>query len=228
MGIPGYELKLWNHDVQKPIVYGIHKQIKARHFLDDILRQKKIVPPPNQYTVAKDFTIKANAIVNKSPRITLAGSIENQAKKDKYPAPDHYKINRKQVSTEGRTLGCFNFKSDRSGFLDECQLIGKEVHQPYFDKNWKSVDKKLKVPNIYKPVPPKPEKKTSLSPASYNANDSFKNGTLAKPKFYISKYKYENFMAAHIKNNGYKKGPSQYDTTKAQAIITKGAAKGWK
>lgn len=125
-------------------------------------------------------------------------------------------------------MGCFSFKSDRSGFLDECQVIGKEVHQPYFDKNWQSVDKKLKVPNMYKPSPPKPEKKTSLSPCSYNANDSFKNGTLPKPKFYISKYKYENFMAAHIKQHKYKPGSGQYDISKGHNIITKGAAKGWK
>jgi len=27
-GIGGYEVKLWHHDVNKPIVYGIHKEKK--------------------------------------------------------------------------------------------------------------------------------------------------------------------------------------------------------
>ena len=43
-GIPGYEMKLWHHDVDKPIVFGIHKEIKPRHYLDDLLRSKKHVP----------------------------------------------------------------------------------------------------------------------------------------------------------------------------------------
>ena len=44
MGIPGYEMKLWHHDIDKPIVFGIHKEIKPRHYLDDLLRSKKHVP----------------------------------------------------------------------------------------------------------------------------------------------------------------------------------------
>ena len=62
VGIEGYEMKMWHHDVNKPIIYGIHKDIKPRHYLDDVLRTKKIVPPPTQYTVAKDFTIKQNML----------------------------------------------------------------------------------------------------------------------------------------------------------------------
>ena len=39
MGVAGYEIKLWHHDVDKPLSYGIHKDRgKPRHFLDDILR----------------------------------------------------------------------------------------------------------------------------------------------------------------------------------------------
>lgn len=57
-GIPGYDMKLWHHDVNKPIIYGIHKEIKPRHYLDEYLKTKKIVPPPNTYNMMKDFTIK--------------------------------------------------------------------------------------------------------------------------------------------------------------------------
>lgn len=61
-GIKGYDLKLWHHDVDKPIVFGIHKEIKPRHYLDDILRVKKGVPPPNTYNVRKDLIIKQNML----------------------------------------------------------------------------------------------------------------------------------------------------------------------
>tara|TARA_B110000285_G_C15054306_1_gene578697 strand:+ start:759 stop:881 length:123 start_codon:yes stop_codon:yes gene_type:complete len=27
-GIKGYELKLWHHDVHKPVIYGIHKETR--------------------------------------------------------------------------------------------------------------------------------------------------------------------------------------------------------
>jgi hypothetical protein len=45
-GIKGYEVKLWHHDVIKPIIYGIHKDMKPRHYLDTYLRAKAHVPAP--------------------------------------------------------------------------------------------------------------------------------------------------------------------------------------
>jgi hypothetical protein len=54
LGIPDYPVKLWHHDVEKPIVYGIHKDKnskKPRHFLDAYLKTKSIVPPPNTYNI---------------------------------------------------------------------------------------------------------------------------------------------------------------------------------
>ena len=89
-GINGYELKLWHHDVHKPVIYGIHKETKKRHYLDTYLRSKAHVPSPHQYNIAKDMSIKANAIVNKSPRITAPVEIERQAKKDKFPDVGSY------------------------------------------------------------------------------------------------------------------------------------------
>ena len=63
-------MKLWHHDVNKPVIYGIHKEFKKRHYLDTYLRSKAHVPSPANYNIANDFILKANAIVNKSPRIT--------------------------------------------------------------------------------------------------------------------------------------------------------------
>jgi hypothetical protein len=124
VGIEGYEMKMWHHDINKPTIYGIHKDIKPRHYLDDILRSKKIVPPPTQYTVAKDFTMKQNMLNQKSPRITLPVEIEKREKKLKFPEPATYKIEHKL--TENRLLGCFGFKSERNGYIEESFVIGKE------------------------------------------------------------------------------------------------------
>ena len=55
-------MKLWHHDIQKPIVYKIHKQNKEKHYLDDHLKTKKIVPSPDAYKVGKDLTKKQNML----------------------------------------------------------------------------------------------------------------------------------------------------------------------
>lgn len=124
VGIDGYEMKTWHHDVNKPILYGIHKDIKPRHYLDDILRVKKSVPPPTQYTVAKDFTFKQNMIHGKSPKLTFCDEIQKREKKNKMPEPATYKIEHKL--TEPKLLGCFGFKSERNGYIEESFVIGKE------------------------------------------------------------------------------------------------------
>lgn len=165
-------MKLWHHDVNKPIVFGIHKEIKPRHYLDDILRTKKSVPPPTQYTVAKDFSIKTNMLNQKSPRITLPLEIEKREKKNRFPEPATYKIENKLV--ENRLLGCFGFKSERNGYIEESFVIGKE-QAPYYNKNYTLADKRLMYPKIHAPVPEKPKEKTSLSPASYKPVESFLN-----------------------------------------------------
>ena len=93
-GIKDYEVKLWHHDVNVPVSYGIHKEKYRkvpRHYLDDHLRAKKIVPPPNAYKIDRDLTLKANIITSKSPRITHAMEIEKQAKKDRFPEASTYK-----------------------------------------------------------------------------------------------------------------------------------------
>ena len=165
-------MKLWHHDVNKPIVFGIHKEIKPRHYLDDILRVKREVPPPTTYEVRKDFNLKTNMLNQKSARVTVAGEIEKNEKKKKYPEPATYKIGHKL--TEGRTLGCFSLKSDRNGYLEEAMVIGKE-QAPYFDKKYSLVEPKLKYPKIWKPTPEKPAEKSSLSPTSYQPSESYKN-----------------------------------------------------
>lgn len=107
----------------------------------------------------------------KSARITVAGEIEKREKKKRFPEPATYKPDYKQIET--RPLGCFSLKSDRCGFLEEAGVIGKEQAK-YYDKNFKSVDMNLKYPRIHPMVEEKKVEKTSLSPASYEPMDKFK------------------------------------------------------
>jgi hypothetical protein len=123
VGIPGYDMKLWHHDIDKPIVFGIHKEIKPRHYLDDLLKSKKHVPDA-KYQIAKDFIFKQNMLHGKSPRITLPVEIEKREKKYRLPEPATYKPNHRLV--EGKLLGCFGFKSGRNGYIEESFVIGKE------------------------------------------------------------------------------------------------------
>uniref|UniRef100_A0A7S3FZ33 Uncharacterized protein n=1 Tax=Strombidium rassoulzadegani TaxID=1082188 RepID=A0A7S3FZ33_9SPIT len=225
LGIEGYELKKWHQDINKPIVYKIHPEQKPKHFLDDVLRQKKDVPPPNTYNINRELSIKQNMMHAKSPRVTMVGEIQKTQKKNSFPEPASYKLSTTLI--DRRPKGCFNFKSDRNGYIEECYLIGK--NSPLvFDKQYSQVDPNPKYPKCYKPPEKKPLQKSSLSPTSYEPSDSFKNSQLVKPKFYISKYKYENYISAQIKQKKWVPGSGAYDTDKGKNIITKGASKGWK
>lgn len=85
---------MWHHDVNKPVTYNIHKDIKPRHYLDPFLKTKAYVPAPTSYNIAKGFEHKRNtSMVSKSPRITHAEQMINQVKKDKFPDVGTYKKN---------------------------------------------------------------------------------------------------------------------------------------
>ena len=101
-------VKKWHHDINKPIVYGIHEDKnckKPRHYLDNYLKSKSIVPSPNSYTVAKDFSLKQNPMYIKSPRETDVDAIQKFQKKYKFPDQGTYSLNFKPVTN--RLLGCF-------------------------------------------------------------------------------------------------------------------------
>ena len=100
-GMQAYEVvrrgdrgEFWHHDVNKPIVFGIHKEkVKGpKHYLDDALRMTKGFPAPNAYNMAKDLKLNYNIITSKSPRVTEAMEIEARAKKLKLPDPGTYKL----------------------------------------------------------------------------------------------------------------------------------------
>ncbi len=115
---------------------------------------------------------------SKSPRVTMAVEIEKTVKKNAFPEPASYKPSTRVV--QNRTLGCFNFKCDRSGYLEEAGLIGKQ-QAPFVDKNYSQVDRNPKYPKIYNPAPVKPVEKVNLSPTSYNFDESYKTTQLKSP-----------------------------------------------
>ena len=107
-------------------------------------------------------------------------------------------------------------------------MIGKE-QAPYQNKNYSLVEPKLHYPRIQKPVPEKETPKTSLSPASYKPMETFLNTQVVKPKVYISKSKYENYINTDLKRNKWKPGPGAHTfNPKGEMFLTKGSARGWK
>ena len=97
---------------------------KPSHFLDGYLRSKSIVPSPDKYNIAKDLVIKQNPMHQKSPRKLYTDEIARFWKINQRPDMGTYQLNFKL--TDRKLEGCFNFKSDRSGYLEEASLIGKE------------------------------------------------------------------------------------------------------
>lgn len=180
--------------MNKPIVYKIHEPPKGKNvgkFLEQAVKLKAHVPPPNTYNISKNFILKNNCMVTKSPRTLQSEEIAKHAKKYKTPEAATYHL--KHNITESKITGCFNFQSPRTGYLEEAALIGKE-QAPFTNKKYHVIDPKFKHVNIYKPLPLKKPEKQSLSPTSYDHLDSFKKSQDPKPRFYISKYKYENFI----------------------------------
>eukprot|EP00356_Strombidium_inclinatum_P016753 CAMPEP_0170506206 /NCGR_PEP_ID=MMETSP0208-20121228/54036_1 /TAXON_ID=197538 /ORGANISM="Strombidium inclinatum, Strain S3" /LENGTH=339 /DNA_ID=CAMNT_0010787583 /DNA_START=392 /DNA_END=1411 /DNA_ORIENTATION=+ len=214
--LKNYELKKWHHDVNKPIIYGIHKEKgKPRHFLDDILKAKKIVPPPNTYDTSRTFVLKQNMMHSKSPRVTMAVEIEKTVKKNAFPEPATYKPstsyrvepNPGLFQPEGRALripGRSQSHRQAAGALRGQELcLGGS---------------KSKYPKIYNPIPAKPVEKVNLSPTSYNFDESYKSTQLQKPKFYISKYKYENYISKAVKQKKWVPGSGAYDVDKGKSF----------
>ena len=74
-GIKGYEVKLWHHDTQKPIAFGIHKHMRPHHYLDDLMRMKANVPAPTSYELRKDLTIEKNIMNQRAERITVTDEL---------------------------------------------------------------------------------------------------------------------------------------------------------
>lgn len=71
-GIEGYEMKLWNHDIDKPVAVKFLPPGRPRSFLDVYMKQKKAVPAPTTYNIMKSIESKSNVITSKSPRVTEA------------------------------------------------------------------------------------------------------------------------------------------------------------
>ena len=71
--------------------------------------------PPAHYEIMGNLALKGKSGLCKSPRNTIAMDVESTAKREPRPAPSAY--NPKPV--QPRLKGCFNFKSDRVGQIDD-------------------------------------------------------------------------------------------------------------
>jgi len=128
-------------------------------------------PGPTAYNMMGDLIVPYNPMTSKSPRIMESDEIAKNAKRNKSPDQGSYTPLFKLK--EGRTLGCFNFKSDRNGYIEEASLIGKESPK-YHDKNYSRVEPSLIGVKIHKPPADKKIKDSiKASPVSYENNKSF-------------------------------------------------------
>jgi hypothetical protein len=78
-----------------------------------------------------------------------------------------------------RLLGAFNFKEEKSLYIEEARFKGKEIPTPY-DANYSLVEEKTPFPKLIKPKEGpgekhKIKKSDSPSPASYDAESSYKS-----------------------------------------------------
>jgi hypothetical protein len=92
-----------------------------------------MVPAPTSYQVRKDLIITQNKWHSKSPRITFPEEVMKIEKKKNVPDPTAYKP--KFRLTEPKITGCFSFKAEREGQLDEAMKIGSEMVAPK-DRNF--------------------------------------------------------------------------------------------
>ena len=98
-------MKLWHHDINKPVSFGIHKHSKPHHYLDEMMRVKKEVPAPTAYNIIKGLEKNKNIIHQRAPRHTFTQELQNQRKKENFPAPTTYKPEWKRVDKEKRVIG---------------------------------------------------------------------------------------------------------------------------
>jgi hypothetical protein len=73
IGIPGYSFPTFHAHLDKLGNVNMQGQPKRKSFVDDYVRQKKIVPSPNSYTVTGDLLkgSKFHSNLSKSPRTTI-------------------------------------------------------------------------------------------------------------------------------------------------------------
>lgn len=89
----------------------------------------------------QDLAFKQNMLNQKSPRTMAFDEIKRKAQL--YKSPDQATYKPEHSLIEKRITGCFKFKSDRNGYIEEAGVIGKE--QPtYKDKKYSLVEPRVK------------------------------------------------------------------------------------
>lgn len=112
--------------------------------MDVIFKTKGLSPSPSHYKIKNDILpTRSNiyGLIDKSPRRTILGEIEHQAKLNKRPSVGSYKLNFEKL--EARTHNGKMDTSDRLGYLDEIEF--KSRNSPgYYDKKLTLTSVKIK------------------------------------------------------------------------------------
>lgn len=82
---------------------------------------------------------------------------------------------------------------ERVTFSEEAMFISKSK-PGYVTKNYSQVEEKIPIYVMPKPKKEAKKAKEIVGPATYNIEQAFKNTQLETPKFYISKYKTDNYI----------------------------------
>ena len=156
------------------------------------MKNKSLIPSPSAYKIEGSIELKGhNPITTKSPRITEAEAMAIRQKKLNEPGVGKYNISPKE-----RVPQILSSKTPRITSLEEAMYLSKAA-PGYVTKNHKLTEERSK--SYFMPKPPAKEKdkkaKEIVGPATYNVDDAFKNSQLPSPRFYVSKYKTDNYIS---------------------------------
>ncbi len=144
------------------------------------------MPGSTRYNVTGEMLDpKKGLMTSKGKRKMLSEEIEDYAKKYKKPDPGTYEIKHSE-----RLIGALNLKDDRTTFVDEALYLGKTYVPPYDAKFNVIYNRSLTAkffPLKTKESRGRPE--ISPEPGTYDAENSFKQSQLIKPRFFIPKGK---------------------------------------
>lgn len=125
VGIKGYEVKLWHHDINKPVSFGIHKHQRPHHYLDELMRVKKEVPAPTSYNVRQGLEVKRNIMNQHGPKNTFPTEIQIKNRKENFPGPTTYELEWHRLDKEKRVIGLYTADEPRTGYLEEIEYLAK-------------------------------------------------------------------------------------------------------
>lgn len=209
LGILGYQIP--RHEVPQRALLGKIFNSKRRNFIDEAVKFKKSIPPPNVYQVDHAKTGKEWEKRFYSPKCPRNTTIIRQ----RYvPGPGQYHT---KYVHEPRAKGCFNQTEERSPrFLQEAVIQGQSSpeHQLDLDKRQFGNDKlspRAKGIGFSKLTGYRSNSlKKEVTKKNYDPLDAFKRTQLNSRKFAFSKKALSSASMDVAKRKKYVPSPNQY------------------